>query len=703
MAGTGSVYVTAVRAVGDIQATHQYDVDVRFDIAFDWGGYNNYGASYSITCDGSTQSGTSTFNVGSGGGSWVWTNIGGTKTFRITMPTSGAAKNIGLSATINTGVNPSTIAASGSHAFSAVTWQWTVSYNANGGSGAPGAQVKTYGTTLTLSSTKPTRTGYTFKGWATSSSGGVAYAAGGNYTANASVTLYAVWQINTYTVSYNANGGSGAPGSQSKTYGKNLTLSSTKPTRTNYDFLGWATSKSASSAQYSSGGTYTANASVTLYAVWKLAYWKPRISSLKVDRCDADGTLNSYGTCSKVTFKWECCQTAGANNVKTITIRHAVSGSTSYTSTAVSASGTSGNASQVIGSSGLSAENAYVIEVTVTDNKSGSTTASVILNGAAFTIDFKAGGKGVAIGKPAVNNGFEVCMDTTFERRTKFNRNPGGSWIDSKTPSKCVLEFLAPSSDGGYFPKLFFKSRSGNVLTFGEIDDYIGFYGIYAARTANGTDFSFRFRTTDGSLEYIGKQLVVQSNIVSSGHVYLNNNKSVLAKSTDGVHRELIGMNSNNTTHVGYGGYAAKIGGTHIYGHNIYMVPRGHVYINGRAYGDNKVLWSGVLYMSADHTATLSESINSQPHGVVLVFSAYETSGVGDYHWTSHFVPKSVVNAHQDKGHAFFMTNAETNRVAVKYLYLSPTKIRGYSGNMNTSGGIVTAGKYFVLRYVIGV
>lgn len=417
MAGTGSIYVSAVRAVGDIQATHQYDVDVRFDIAFDWGGYNDYGAPYSITCDGSTQSGTSTFNVGSGGGSWVWTNIGGTKTFRITMPTSGAAKNIGLSATINAGVNPSTISASGSHVLSAVTWQWTVSYNANGGSGAPGAQVKTYGATLTLSSTTPTRPGYTFKGWATSSSGGVSYAAGGNYTANASVTLYAVWQINTYTVSYNANGGSGAPSAQTKTYGKDLTLSGTKPTRTNYDFLGWATSESASSAQYSPGGTYTANASVTLYAVWKLAYWKPRISSLKVDRCDSDGTLNAYGTCSNVTFKWECCQTAGANNVKTITIQHAVSGSTSYTSTAVSASGTSGNVDQVIGSSGLSAENAYAVRVTVTDNKSGSTTASVTLNGAEFTIDFKAGGKGVAIGKPAeINNAFDVNYSTLLHK-----------------------------------------------------------------------------------------------------------------------------------------------------------------------------------------------------------------------------------------------------------------------------------------------
>ena len=73
----------------------------------------------------------------------------------------------------------------------------------------------------------------------------------------------------TYTVSYDANGGSGAPASQTKTKDVALTLSSTKPTRTGYMFLGWAASKTATSAQYQPGGSYTANAAVTLYAVWK--------------------------------------------------------------------------------------------------------------------------------------------------------------------------------------------------------------------------------------------------------------------------------------------------------------------------------------------------------------------------------------------------------------------------------------------------
>ena len=147
---------------------------------------------------------------------------------------------------------------------------WTVSYNMNGGSGSIDNQTKTYGQDLTLSSTKPTRTGYDFVGWNTNASATTAqYQPGGKYTDNSGATLYAIWKINTWTVSYNMNGGSGSIDNQTKTYGQDLTLSSTKPTRTGYDFVGWNTEASAITAQYQPGGKYTANSGVTLYAVWK--------------------------------------------------------------------------------------------------------------------------------------------------------------------------------------------------------------------------------------------------------------------------------------------------------------------------------------------------------------------------------------------------------------------------------------------------
>jgi uncharacterized repeat protein (TIGR02543 family) len=149
---------------------------------------------------------------------------------------------------------------------------YTISYNANGGSGAPSKQTKWFGTDINLSNTKPTRTGYSFQGWSTSNDSSVEYASGAKYTANASVTLYAVWKANTYQVKYDANGGYGAPSSQTKTYGVTLTLSSNIPTRPNYTFLGWDTSSSATKVEYEAGANYTNNSAITLYAVWKIAY-----------------------------------------------------------------------------------------------------------------------------------------------------------------------------------------------------------------------------------------------------------------------------------------------------------------------------------------------------------------------------------------------------------------------------------------------
>lgn len=270
---------------------------------------------------------------------------------------------------------------------------YTVSYNANGGSGAPSAQTKWRDQALTLSSTKPTRTGYSFQGWATSASGSVAYAAGASYTANAGVTLYAVWKANTYTVSYNANGGSGAPGSQTKTYGVTLALSSTRPTRTNYNFKGWGTSASATTVSYAPGASYTANAAITLYAIWELAYVKPRITNLSVARCDANGTVKMDGTYALVKFSWACDEP-----VSQIGIYWKLTTAPSYDYVEyVSASGTSGTVTKVVGGT-FSVESSYNIRATVWDTIQ-YTNQPITLSSMMFTIHARPGGNGIAFGK----------------------------------------------------------------------------------------------------------------------------------------------------------------------------------------------------------------------------------------------------------------------------------------------------------------
>ena len=230
---------------------------------------------------------------------------------------------------------------------------YTVSYNANGGTGAPESQTKTHDVALTLSSTTPSKAKetlgsytvtldpcggtvsqtslsakrtktYTFMNWNTAANGsGTSYASGGSYTANASVTLYAqwnsstttayvtlpiptrngysfkgwvtgsgepagipaagggylykpngnvtlcaTWERKTYTITYNANGGTDAPEAQTVNGGE-ATLSTAVPTREHHRFLGWATTADASNAQYQPGGSYSGAADVTLYAVWQ--------------------------------------------------------------------------------------------------------------------------------------------------------------------------------------------------------------------------------------------------------------------------------------------------------------------------------------------------------------------------------------------------------------------------------------------------
>lgn len=82
---------------------------------------------------------------------------------------------------------------------------YSITYNANGGSGAPGSQGVYAGVTYTLSSTRPTRTGYTFLGWSTSSTATTAtYQPGASVTPNGNLPLYAVWSINSYNVSLTA-------------------------------------------------------------------------------------------------------------------------------------------------------------------------------------------------------------------------------------------------------------------------------------------------------------------------------------------------------------------------------------------------------------------------------------------------------------------------------------------------------------------
>lgn len=299
---------------------------------------------------------------------------------------------------------------------------WTsykVTYNANGGTGTPSAQTKYKDQNLTLSSTKPTKPGYLFLGWSTSSTATTAtYSAGQTIAANvlntSNTTLYAVWKANTYTVSYDANDGENAPGEQTKNYDEDLTLSKNIPTRANYTFKGWGTSAGATTVSYAPGASYTKNEAVTLYAIWELAYTKPRIKNFSITRCDESGVSSKEGKYAFINFDWEC-------DLQVETILLTWSATTSSAGDTIdlidSSEGSkfSGNVSKIIGGS-FSSMASYIIEVAVADSN-GSTPKSRTLNSLAFTIHAKEGGNGIAFGKVS-----ELDNTAEFEFDAKFNK-----------------------------------------------------------------------------------------------------------------------------------------------------------------------------------------------------------------------------------------------------------------------------------------
>lgn len=449
------------------------------------GAKTNYGMTAS-SGGGSVNLNTFGTKASSGSGSFTGTynitgNSGGTRSITVTFKNYNTDNGDSATKTVSFNV---TVPA----------WtSYTVKYNANGGSGAPSSQTKWKDQALTLSTTKPTRTGYTFLGWSTSSSATSAtYAAGASYTSNASVTLYAVWKAVTYAVKYNANGGSGAPSNQTKTYGVALTLSSTKPTRTNYTFKGWATSSSATTVAYSAGDTYTTNAAITLYAVWTLSYTKPTISSYSVTRCNSSGTSSTEGTYARVKFSWTTSKT-----VSKVLIEWESSSddSGSYT---VSASGTSGTVDKVVGGS-LNTESAYTVRVTVTDS-GGSAVASRSLAGVILPIDFLPGGKGVAFGKASeVENFADFAFKTNHRRAVHFENNVP---IWGTKPDGTQLEVVNPQNSNGNLVIGYgmYTEQNGQTNIYG-YDVMFGVSniaspGVYKPYMRQGDSFTITFRTT---------------------------------------------------------------------------------------------------------------------------------------------------------------------------------------------------------------
>lgn len=139
-----------------------------------------------------------------------------------------------------------------------------VTYDAQGGTTVIAGSVVT-GANLTAP-TAPTKAGYTFSGWSTTSTGSVVSFTGGYaHGQTASFTLYAIWAANALTVTYDSKGGTSVANGTVNT-GASISAAPTAPTKTGYTLSGWSATETGTVVTFPYAHNQTA--SFTLYAIW---------------------------------------------------------------------------------------------------------------------------------------------------------------------------------------------------------------------------------------------------------------------------------------------------------------------------------------------------------------------------------------------------------------------------------------------------
>lgn len=233
----------------------------------------------------------------------------------------------------------------------------------------------------------------TLSGWVRNQSGYM----NGTSTASQTITIPALGH---HYVTFDANGGTGGPGKADKWVGEDLAIPATKPTRENYEFLGWSKTKTGT-AVYQPGKTYygTPDENYTLYAVWKLLYIPPKFTEGLAIRTNSitSTTPDSSGGYCYASFTYKVDTTVYSGNVaKSIVCKYRQDGST--TGVAVTPTGDLNHASGTINVHfAASINSAYYIECTLTDTKAGTATIARSITTGVIPMEVANQGKSVGI------------------------------------------------------------------------------------------------------------------------------------------------------------------------------------------------------------------------------------------------------------------------------------------------------------------
>lgn len=295
-----------------------------------------------------------------------------------------------------------------------------------------------------------------------------------------------------HTVSYNANGGSGAPRSATKWYGENFYISNQKPTRANHVFQYWATASNGSGTRYNPGQRYMPDANATLYAVWKLATKPPTIQSFTAQRVDEAGDMSESGTRVKLYVTWKC-DTSGdsANTVQSVTI--AVQDGGTWQETPVTANSATGTGTVTL--TGLSADSSWRFRATVRD-KYGTVNTYTTVGPQRFLLDFNAGGRGIGIGVGAPTEGVAINGTPVTINGCVMPRMFKGSKVVNPTEesNKHDLftneEFAELTGSSDHIPSAVILVSNGDAEAYENLPNWVGVVGsAYVKSTAKWVVF----------------------------------------------------------------------------------------------------------------------------------------------------------------------------------------------------------------------
>lgn len=148
---------------------------------------------------------------------------------------------------------------------------YTVTFDANGGSGTIANISVEEGSEITLPKNTFTKTGYNFAGWATSADGNVSYSDKAKISITGNITLYAKWTAITYTITYEPNGGTNADGNPAGYTSETETITLLAPSRQYFDFGGWYTDSEFSETNKKTEITKGSTGNIMLCAKWTVA------------------------------------------------------------------------------------------------------------------------------------------------------------------------------------------------------------------------------------------------------------------------------------------------------------------------------------------------------------------------------------------------------------------------------------------------